>query len=82
MDNRYARQTLFRPIGSEGQRKLEQAVVSIIGCGALGSATAETLVRAGVGTLQLIDRDVVELSNLQRQHLFTESHALEKHLRS
>jgi len=78
MDNRYARQTLFRPIGSNGQRKLEQAVVSIIGCGALGSATAETLVRAGVGTLQLIDRDVVELSNLQRQHLFTEIHALEK----
>jgi len=78
LDNRYSRQTLFRPIGDEGQRRLEQAVVSIIGCGALGSAAAETLVRAGVGTLQLIDRDVVELSNLQRQNLFTESHAFEQ----
>ncbi len=77
MNERYSRQILFRPIGGEGQRNLSAAVVTIIGCGALGSAIAETLVRAGVGELHLVDRDYVELSNLQRQQLFTEQDAAE-----
>ncbi|MCC3380204.1 ThiF family adenylyltransferase [Paenibacillus farraposensis] len=77
MNERYSRQILFRPIGGEGQRNLSEAVVTIIGCGALGSAIAETLVRAGVGELHLVDRDYVELSNLQRQQLFTEQDAAE-----
>ncbi|TSI05192.1 ThiF family adenylyltransferase [Lysinibacillus sp. BW-2-10] len=75
MDNRYSRQTLFKPIAEEGQHKLKHSKVAIIGCGALGSAIAETLVRAGVGTIHLIDRDYVEFSNLQRQQLFTEQDA-------
>ena len=77
MENRYARQRLFKPIGEQGQQQLEQATVTIIGCGALGSAIAETLVRAGVGHLHLVDRDTVDYSNLQRQQLFTERHAAE-----
>ncbi len=77
MDNRYSRQRLFKPIGEQGQQLLEQAAVTVIGCGALGSAIAESLVRAGVGQLHLVDRDIVEYSNLQRQQLFTEQHAEE-----
>lgn len=77
MGNRYSRQTLFHSIGEQGQRQLERAAVAVIGCGALGSAIAEMLVRAGVGHLHLVDRDVVEFSNLQRQQLFTEAHAKE-----
>lgn len=71
--NRYSRQVLLSVIGEEGQKKLETAKVTIIGCGALGSGIAEHLTRAGVGDLIIIDRDFVELDNLQRQHLFTES---------
>lgn len=74
---RYSRQILYSPIGREGQDRLSKASVAIIGCGALGSASAELLVRAGVGTVHLADRDVVEMSNLQRQQLFTEADALE-----
>ncbi|PSL40219.1 adenylyltransferase/sulfurtransferase [Planomicrobium soli] len=77
MDERYSRQTLFKPIGHSGQEQLGAATVTIIGCGALGSAIAETLTRAGVGEIHLVDRDYVELSNLQRQQLFTESDARE-----
>lgn len=69
---RYSRQVIFEKIGSEGQEKLRKSKVTIIGMGALGTRTAELLARAGVGDLTLIDRDVVELSNLQRQALFTE----------
>jgi adenylyltransferase/sulfurtransferase len=79
VDDRYSRQVLFRPIGEEGQRKLLAARVLIVGCGALGTAHAEALCRAGVGRLRLVDRDFVEPSNLQRQTMFTESDA-EKHL--
>ena len=75
MENRYSRQTLFKPIGQTGQDKLSSAHVVIIGCGALGSAVSETLVRAGVGKLTIADRDYVEPSNLQRQQLFTEQDA-------
>jgi len=59
-------------IGVEGQQRLARAHVWIIGCGALGCAASDQLVRAGVGGFTLIDRDIVELTNLQRQTLFTE----------
>ena len=75
MDERYSRQTLFKPIGIQGQINMEKTVVTVIGCGALGSSIVETLVRAGVGEIHLVDRDYVELSNLQRQQLFTEQDA-------
>ncbi len=78
MDNRYSRQQLFRPIGEKGQQQLNEKHVLIIGVGALGSASAEALVRAGVGKLTIIDRDYVEWSNLQRQQLYTEQDAQEK----
>lgn len=75
MENRYSRQTLFKPIGVSGQTAIQDAVVTVIGCGALGSAIAEALARAGVGEIHLVDRDYVEFSNLQRQQLFTEADA-------
>ncbi|MBA3684911.1 MAG: ThiF family adenylyltransferase [Planctomycetes bacterium] len=74
-DDRYSRQTRFTPIGPAGQQRLAQARVLILGCGALGSAVAEQLCRAGVGHLRLVDRDLVESSNLQRQTLYTEDDA-------
>lgn len=74
---RYSRQILFGPIGEEGQERLRQSSVAIIGCGALGSALASLLVRAGIGRLRIIDRDFVEASNLQRQTLFEEADAQE-----
>jgi len=77
MASRYSRQLLFKHIGETGQHQLGDATVAIIGCGALGSAIAETLVRAGVGTIHLADRDYVELSNIQRQQLYTEEDAQE-----
>jgi molybdopterin/thiamine biosynthesis adenylyltransferase len=69
---RYSRQMLFEPIGEPGQRALKHARVALIGCGALGSVLANTLVRAGVGHLCIIDRDFIELADLQRQILFDE----------
>ncbi|MEM1068055.1 MAG: ThiF family adenylyltransferase [Planctomycetota bacterium] len=72
---RYARQIQFAPIGQEGQEKIGQATVSILGCGALGTVAAEILARSGVGHLRIIDRDVVEWTNLQRQSLFEEQDA-------
>ncbi|RDW20164.1 thiamine biosynthesis protein MoeB [Oceanobacillus arenosus] len=72
MTDRYSRQILFKPIGEKGQKKIRGKHVLILGCGALGTANAENLVRAGIGKLTIIDRDYVELSNLHRQHLFTE----------
>lgn len=77
-DDRYSRQVLFDGIGVEGQRRLLNSRAVIIGCGALGSAQAEALARAGVGHLRIIDRDFVEFSNLQRQTMFTESDAQER----
>ena len=71
--DRYSRQTRFAPIGLEGQTRLAAGRVAIVGCGALGSAAAMTLARAGVGSIRLIDRDVPERSNLPRQILFDES---------
>ncbi|GEK34039.1 MoeB/ThiF family adenylyltransferase [Kurthia sibirica] len=78
MEDRYSRQQLFRPIGMNGQQLLQQKHVLIIGVGALGSASAEALVRAGIGRLTIVDRDYVEWSNLQRQQLYTEADAHEK----
>ena len=70
--DRYSRQVLFPGIGPEGQERLGRSRVLLCGCGALGSVIAETITRAGIGALRLIDRDFVELSNLQRQVLFDE----------
>jgi len=72
MIDRYSRQILFHGIGKEGQRKLGNSCAVIIGCGALGSIIATTLVRAGVGKVRIIDRDFIEYQNLARQALFDE----------
>jgi adenylyltransferase/sulfurtransferase len=73
--DRYSRQVRFPGIGVEGQHLIASARVVIVGCGALGSVSAELLARAGVGFLRLVDRDFVEPSNLQRQFLYDESDA-------
>jgi molybdopterin-synthase adenylyltransferase len=70
--SRYARQMRFAPLGVEGQRKLLASTALVVGCGALGSVIANTLVRAGVGRLRIVDRDFLELNNLQRQVLYDE----------
>jgi len=62
-------------MGEEGQARLSQASAVIIGCGAIGAASANLLVRAGLGRLCIVDRDFVEPSNLQRQTLFDEADA-------
>lgn len=77
LDDRYSRQELFKEIGVEGQKKLAQARVVIVGCGATGSSMASLLARSGLGTLRILDRDYVEPSNLQRQSLFDENDARE-----
>ncbi len=66
---RYSRQILYPGIGPSGQQRLIDSLVVIAGCGALGSFQAGALARAGVGKLRIVDRDYVELSNLQRQWL-------------
>lgn len=75
MNERYSRQALFVPIGEEGQSKIRQKHVLVIGAGALGTGSAEGLVRAGIGKLTIVDRDYVEWSNLQRQQLYCEEDA-------
>jgi molybdopterin-synthase adenylyltransferase len=72
LNERYSRQVLYPGIGQDGQEKLAQGHVAIVGCGATGAAAAALLARAGVGTLTIVDRDYVEESNLQRQVLFDE----------
>ncbi len=74
--SRYDRQTRLGVIGRAGQQRIEQSRVAVLGCGALGTVAADILARAGVGTLCLIDRDVVEWSNLQRQSLYHEADAI------
>ena len=72
MDERYARQTILAEIGMVGQDKIKESRVAIVGMGALGTVAADLLGRAGIGKIILIDRDVVEESNLQRQTLYEE----------
>ena len=69
---RYHRQSLLPGFGDVGQQRLRGSTALILGCGALGSMAAELLARAGVGHLVIADRDIVELTNLQRQVLFDE----------
>jgi molybdopterin-synthase adenylyltransferase len=69
---RYSRQMLVPYIGRAGQERLREAGVGLVGCGALGSAIANNLVRAGVGLLRIADRDYPEMHNLHRQVLYTE----------
>jgi len=71
-ENRYSRQTLLPEIGPDGQRKLARSRAVVIGAGALGTNALSFLVRAGVGQVAVVDRDIVDLSNLQRQALFEE----------
>ena len=71
MNDRYSRQERFFGIGKDGQEKIRRSRVAIIGLGALGTVIAEELTRAGIGFLRLIDRDFVELHNLQRQMLYS-----------
>ncbi|MEM8678435.1 MAG: ThiF family adenylyltransferase [Planctomycetota bacterium] len=70
--DRYARQSQFQGIGADGQQAISQTSVLVCGCGALGSMIANLLARAGVGKLRVVDRDFVELNNLQRQTLYDE----------
>jgi molybdopterin-synthase adenylyltransferase len=70
--DRYARQVRFRELGEEAQRRLMESRALVCGCGALGTVIANTLARAGVGALRIVDRDFVETTNLQRQVLFDE----------
>jgi bacteriocin biosynthesis cyclodehydratase domain-containing protein len=74
---KYSRQILFAPLGAEGQERLLASSAVLVGCGALGTAIANLLARAGVGRLRIVDRDYVEPSNLQRQTLFEEADARE-----
>ncbi|MFB9327481.1 ThiF family adenylyltransferase [Paenibacillus aurantiacus] len=71
-EQRYARQIRYAPIGTDGQAQLSASRAAIVGLGALGSVAAQHLVRSGVGYVRLIDRDVLEWSNLQRQVLYME----------
>jgi molybdopterin-synthase adenylyltransferase len=71
--SRYSRQMILPQVGRAGQARLREARVLVLGLGALGSAMAATLTRAGAGALRLVDRDYVELHNLQRQSLYTEA---------
>ncbi|MBT3363848.1 MAG: thiazole biosynthesis adenylyltransferase ThiF [Chloroflexi bacterium] len=72
MIDRYSRQTIFPGISKQGQQKLADSFVVVAGCGALGTVSASALVRAGVGRVKIIDRDFIEIHNLQRQLLFNE----------
>jgi len=75
LQQKYSRQILFAPLGRAGQERLSASSAVVVGCGAIGAAAANLLVRAGIGRLRVLDRDFVELSNLQRQTLFDESDA-------
>jgi molybdopterin-synthase adenylyltransferase len=70
--SRYDRQMRFAPLGEAGQRRLAGSRALVCGCGALGSVIAETLVRSGIGFTRIVDRDFLELNNLQRQVLYDE----------
>ncbi|KXH80867.1 ThiF family adenylyltransferase [Sporosarcina sp. HYO08] len=76
--SKYSRQELFAPIGEEGQKRIREAKVFILGAGALGSSGAEMLVRAGVGQITIVDRDIIEWTNLHRQQLYTEQDVVDQ----
>lgn len=76
--DRYIRQKTYRNWGPEGQARLRAGRALVIGMGALGSAVAEILVRAGVGSLRMVDRDLLQTDNLHRQTLYTEIDALQR----
>lgn len=78
LSRRYSRQELFQHIGVNGQQKISQKHVLVVGAGALGTGNAEALVRAGIGRITIVDRDYVEWSNLQRQQLYMETDASER----
>jgi molybdopterin/thiamine biosynthesis adenylyltransferase len=75
--DKYSRQILFHGIGRDGQDRLSQASAVLVGCGAIGTAVGNLLIRSGIGRLRILDRDFVEPSNLPRQVLFEESDARE-----
>ena len=75
---RYSRQMLFSGIGEKGQKRLLESSITLIGCGGLGCAMANNLARGGVGRIKIVDRDIVELTDLQRQTLFNEEDAKKK----
>src|SRR5690606_8281027 len=75
--SRYHRQMLLPGFGEEGQRRLLASTALVLGCGALGTVIADMLARAGVGRLVIVDRDFIELTNLQRQVLFDEQDVAE-----
>ena len=70
----YSRQMVLKEVGYKGQLKMKEAKVCLVGVGGLGSSIATQLTTMGVGHLRLVDRDVVELSNLHRQHLYDVDH--------
>ncbi|NCC26519.1 MAG: hypothetical protein EOM25_15165, partial [Deltaproteobacteria bacterium] len=72
-DDRYLRQTLLPGIGPGGQEKLANTCVLIAGAGGLGSASAFYLAGAGIGHIQIVDHDTVEISNLNRQILHADT---------
>lgn len=72
LGGRYSRQARFAGVGAEGQRRIEGGRAVVCGCGALGTVSANGLARAGVGFIRIVDRDFIELNNLQRQSLFCE----------
>lgn len=72
MLDRYHRQIILPFIGEAGQQRLLDSHALVVGCGALGTMIVDTLARAGVGRLSIIDRDTIDLTNLQRQVLFDE----------
>lgn len=78
MIHRYDRQQRFEPFGIIGQEKLRRARIFILGAGALGSASSDLLVRAGVGHITIVDRDVIEWTNLHRQTLYTEDDVIQQ----
>jgi adenylyltransferase/sulfurtransferase len=73
-ERRFERQVRFAPLGAAGQARLEASSVLVVGCGALGGALAQSLVRSGVGRVRVVDRDIVEETNLPRQVLFEPAH--------
>lgn len=79
MENeRYTKHILIKTIGKKGQNIISNSKIVIIGCGALGCVISNNLVRAGIGTIKIIDRDFVELNNIHRQILFNEKDAQNK----